>query len=109
MFSFDIRTDIGDLRQRLTDIERLEVPWATKLALDDTAKAVIVAEEGEMRTVFDRPTAWTLGGLRWSAADGTARRPRSISRNGQSRDLQPAFTYNRRSLAAATRPHSKVG
>jgi hypothetical protein len=69
MFSFDIRTDIGDLRQRLTDIERLEVPWATKLALDDTAKGVIVAEQDEMRRVFDRPTAWTLGGLRWSPAE----------------------------------------
>jgi hypothetical protein len=45
MFSFDVGTEIGHLRQRLTDTERVEVPWAMKLALDDTAKAVISIEQ----------------------------------------------------------------
>lgn len=48
----------------LTDIERNQIPFATVLALTETAKLVKARLEGEMRTVFDRPTPYTLDSLR---------------------------------------------
>lgn len=49
---------------RLTDLERKQIPFATALALTKTAEKVEQRLVGEMRTVFDRPTSWTLKSLR---------------------------------------------
>ncbi|MDP3848613.1 MAG: hypothetical protein Q8R10_19515 [Pseudomonas sp.] len=48
----------------LSELERNQLPYATALALTETAKCVKERLEGEMRTVFDRPTRYTLDSLR---------------------------------------------
>jgi hypothetical protein len=55
---------LADGLAELTDIERNQIPYATVLALTETAKLVKDRLEGEMRTVFDRPTPYTLDSLR---------------------------------------------
>jgi len=48
----------------LTDLERNQLPFATALALTETAKLAKQAIETAMPTVFDRPTPHTLDALR---------------------------------------------
>lgn len=57
-------TGLQDRLAELTDLERNQLPYATALALTETAKKVKERLEGEMRTVFDRPTPYTLNSLR---------------------------------------------
>lgn len=57
-------TGLQDRLAELTDLERNQLPFATALALTETAKKVKERLEGEMRTVFDRPTLYTLNSLR---------------------------------------------
>lgn len=57
-------TGLQDRLAALTDLERNQLPYATALALTETAKKVKERLEGEMRTVFDRPTPYTLNSLR---------------------------------------------
>lgn len=57
-------TGLQDRLAELTDLERNQLPFATALALTETAKKVKERLEGEMRTVFDRPTPYTLNSLR---------------------------------------------
>lgn len=49
--------------QSLTALERDQLPFAAVLALTQTAKDVEQALVEEMRTVFDRPTRWTLNSV----------------------------------------------
>ena len=54
------------LRERLPVLERLEreqLPFAAALALTGTAQDVEQELVGEMASVFDRPTRWTLNSL----------------------------------------------
>lgn len=57
-------TGLQDRLAELTDLERNQLPYATALALTETAKKVKERLEGEMRAVFDRPTPYTLNSLR---------------------------------------------
>lgn len=55
------------------DLRRVErqIPFATALALTRTAQLVKAEIEREMRSVFDRPTRWTLNSLRLFPAKKT--------------------------------------
>lgn len=62
-----IRIEAKGLHERLdmlNDFERNQMPFAVALALTQTAKHVEQRLISEMRTVFDRPTRWTLNSLR---------------------------------------------
>ncbi|MBC2676904.1 hypothetical protein [Pseudomonas baltica] len=48
----------------LTEIEQRQIPFATALALTETAKLIKSSIEDEMRAVFDRPTPFTMNALR---------------------------------------------
>lgn len=63
MIDFQIRTNVDELKRRLTDLEKNEVPFATARALTDVAFLVRAAEQDEMRRVFKNPTDWTLNGM----------------------------------------------
>lgn len=54
---------VAQLKRRMSDIERRQLPFATAVALTRTAKVVEAAEIAEMRRVFDRPTRFTLNSL----------------------------------------------
>jgi len=68
MIQIEVRTDVADLRQRLSEIEQRKVPWATKKALDATAQSIVEAEREEMRRVFLNPRAWTLDSVTFRPA-----------------------------------------
>jgi len=61
-----IRIDATGFEQAISEIDGSldQIPFATALALTRTAKEVETALVGEMRSVFDRPTRWTLNSLR---------------------------------------------
>lgn len=50
--------------KELTNIERNQIPYATKEALNATCGLIEEAIETEMKSVFDRPTPYTLSSLR---------------------------------------------
>ena len=62
-----LTADIKPLKRlsaRIKDIAKKQIPYATKLALNNTAKRIHKREVNTMKQVFDRPTPWTLRGLR---------------------------------------------
>ncbi len=60
---FGVKSDLRQVTQFLNDIERKQLPFATALALTNTAKAVEAAELREIDNVFDRPTNYTRKSL----------------------------------------------
>lgn len=61
------RLDARGLREglaELTQIEQRQIPFATAVALTETAKLIKSAVEDDMRSVFDRPTPYTMNALR---------------------------------------------
>lgn len=56
-----------EAKKELARIEK-QIPYATARALTFTAKAAKQDIESEMRSVFDRPTRWTLNSLYLEAA-----------------------------------------
>lgn len=55
---------LADGLAELTEIEQRQIPFATALALTETAKLIKSSIEDEMRAVFDRPTPFTMNALR---------------------------------------------
>lgn len=53
----------ASVRQKLTEIEKRQLPFATMTALNRVAVAVKAAEVDAMRAQFDRPTRFTLNSL----------------------------------------------
>ena len=64
----DIKDDIKRLSNRLTNIQRKEIPFATELALNRTARGLKTAQRKEMRSVFQKPVSWTLNSLMYRRA-----------------------------------------
>src|SRR5262245_39031822 len=63
MIRLDVRSNIKQLTQGLTQVQREQVPFATALALTRTAQVMQAAQITEMQRVFDRPTPFTLNAL----------------------------------------------
>lgn len=55
--------------RRLEGWQRQEIPWATKLTLDDVGYDIIEAQQEEMRRVFKDPRPWTFNGMKLRKAD----------------------------------------
>lgn len=66
-----IVADIKGLNEavaRIRGLSEKKITTATVAALNDAARAGYEASRAEMRRVFDRPTPWVLGGLRYVKA-----------------------------------------
>lgn len=63
MIQINITHELDQLRKKLNNIERQQIPFATAKALTETGKKVKAAEVGQMKKVFDRPTKFTLNSL----------------------------------------------
>ena len=65
---FDIHVDLTQFRRDMSAIEREQMPFATRLALNETAKEVVEDFRSEMVRAFDRPTPWTLNAfhVKWA-------------------------------------------
>jgi len=66
--TIDVRSNIADVARNLELYQKEQLPFATALALTETAKDIRVAQRKEMRDVFDRPTPFTLNSLFLQAA-----------------------------------------
>lgn len=65
MLTFDIRSTGALVRSGLSDLQRKHLPKAEMAAAKRTGSYVHAALRSEMEEVFDRPTRWALGGIRW--------------------------------------------
>lgn len=68
MLTFDIRSTGALVRSGLNDLQRKHLPKAQIEAARKTGRYVHAALRSEMEEVFDRPTRWALGGIRWRNA-----------------------------------------
>jgi len=57
--NIDIRFDISDARRKLNAIQRKQIPFATSLALNETANEVAKQLTKQMDRYLDRPTPFT--------------------------------------------------
>ncbi|CAE7205090.1 unnamed protein product [Symbiodinium microadriaticum] len=55
----DIRSNIKEATRQLSAIQKKELPFATELALNETARVIKRAEERHIARTFDRPTSFT--------------------------------------------------
>lgn len=62
-FGLQVRSNIDDIRRMFDDVQQRQVPFATVMAMTQTAKDVAWAEIGVMQRVFDNPTPYTLNAL----------------------------------------------
>lgn len=65
MLSWDIRSSGKTAIAQLTTLQRRHLPQAAMKAAERTGRYVFGALRSEISEVFDRPTPWTLGGLRF--------------------------------------------
>jgi hypothetical protein len=64
----NVSSNIKDAERYLTSIQKKQIPFAAKGALDATAFDVQRAEKKAMQEQIDRPTPFTLSGVRVSKA-----------------------------------------
>lgn len=69
-----ITHNIRQVSKALSEFARSQVPYATMLALNETANDGLVALQEEMQQSFDRPTRWTLNAFMVWRADKTSLR-----------------------------------
>lgn len=58
-----IKADFDAAERLLSDLGRKQLPFATAMAINDTAESVKRAEELDIAQTFDRPTPFTKRGL----------------------------------------------
>lgn len=68
MLQYDIRSNGSSVFAQLSDLQRKHLPAAQMDAANATGRYVYAALRSEMQQVFDRPTPWALGGLRFKLA-----------------------------------------
>lgn len=68
MLQFDIRDNSAEIIRRFHNFRQERIPRAMKDAANATGRYIHAALKSEMQEVFDRPTPWTLGGLRFKLA-----------------------------------------
>lgn len=56
----DIRSDVKQLTKSLNRIQRKQIPFATVVAINQTARDIRRAEYTSMRNVFNKPTTYTV-------------------------------------------------
>jgi len=64
-----IKSNVDDVMKEMTHLERKQLPFATMLAINDTAFAGQRAAKRGMKQHLDNPTPWTLGGVRVKKAN----------------------------------------
>lgn len=58
MINITVKFAVRDVIKQIKDIHDKQIPFATSLAINNTAKLVKTKEEHEIRDVFDRPTPY---------------------------------------------------
>lgn len=68
MLTYDIRDNGAQVIARLHNFRATNLPRAMKNAANATGRYIHAALRSEMTQVFDRPTPWALGGLKFKEA-----------------------------------------
>jgi hypothetical protein len=68
VIQISIKSNLQQILPVLTNVQTQQVPFALAHALTMTAQRVRIEEQRSMRDTFDRPTPYTLAGLRYSGA-----------------------------------------
>jgi hypothetical protein len=63
MIRINISADVAKLTRHLREIERKQIPFATAMALNATAKGAQSDVKARIPSIFDRPTRWTLNAV----------------------------------------------
>ena len=64
----DVNTDIRRLLSKLDNVQSKQIPFATALALTNTAKGLLTEQKREMRRSFHKPVAYTMKALAYQSA-----------------------------------------
>lgn len=65
----DVNTDIKRLTKKLDRIQAKQLPFATALALTNTAKGLLSEQKREMKRSFTKPVAYTLKSIAYQSAN----------------------------------------
>jgi hypothetical protein len=68
MFDINVRGDVKGIERTLNDLAYRQMPFATAQALTGLAKIVQTGEQDAMKSVFDRPTPFTVNSVGVKAA-----------------------------------------
>lgn len=64
MITLSVKHDLDKLSTSIGDLQKRQIPFAAKNAINATAKKVVERETHEMRDIFDRPTPYTLSSVK---------------------------------------------
>lgn len=67
--SLQVNSDIAKLTKRLTIVQTKQLPFATALALTNTAKSLLGEQKREMKRSFIKPVKYTLDALAYKPAN----------------------------------------
>lgn len=72
----EVADNARDVLKSLDDLRLKQLPYATQLAINRTGDKVVAAEIGEIKNVFNNPTAYTLGsvGRTWASKQNLSAR-----------------------------------
>lgn len=89
-----IRTNVDELKRRLTTISKSDLPQVLRQAANRTALAVAEAERGHMRQRFNQPRAATLNAVQVKMAGrDVVRQPALVVLNDSKKAGAPAARY----------------
>lgn len=97
-------TGFDDLKRRLSNLQKLEVPFAAARAATDVAFMARDAVKQEMKKVFEAPTRWTLGGMVVDKANHKTGKPAVVRFEEFSKGGTPAGYYLQPQMKGGPRP-----
>lgn len=69
LFALSVSSDMARAQATLTRLDRKQIPFAGSQAVNRLARQAIDDLKTEMKTVFDRPTPFTLNAFMWTKAN----------------------------------------
>lgn len=118
MIAIDVRDSLNRLERQLTALGREQLPFATSVALNRTAFAVVKAEQKQMQADFASPTPFTLRSLQYVKATKTnltaivqprsASADRVLSEQVAGTPARAPKNYERAMRSAGVLPEGKV-
>ncbi|MGJ7611139.1 MULTISPECIES: hypothetical protein [unclassified Variovorax] len=94
MFVINVRAEVKQMERRLSALAYKQMPFATAQGLTELAKIVQAGEQEAMKTVFDRPTPFTV---------------KSVGVRGARKDNLQALVYVKDIAAAYLEPYEVGG
>ena len=59
-----VTSNVNEVKKTLTRIQRRQIPYATSVAINETSKNLVIAEQKQMQRKLDRPRPQTIKALR---------------------------------------------